>query len=168
MCGGGGCGGDTTHTRHNRRRHTPGCRTRWVSVPPPPPGSVPPVSWVPWGCGVGGGVPERLGQGGVISIISRPPTHTHSIPLDKAKSRRGLILPRVAVGTLRLRNMSVVIFKRLMMQFKISLECSPPTHPPAPTHTHTATTPPNTRPRCKGSWAACKPQIKPKRGGIGL
>lgn len=35
-------------------------------------------------------------------------------------------------GQLWLHNTALVIFKRLMMQFKISLECSPP-----PPHTHT-------------------------------
>lgn len=31
-------------------------------------------------------------------------------------------------GQLWLHNTALVIFKRLMMQFKISLECFPPTH----------------------------------------
>lgn len=94
-----------------------------------------------------------LGAGRVWACLGGP-CHEPGTPGMKPKAVRAGS-PAEDRGQLWLHNTALVIFKRLMMQFKISLECSP-THTRSPLGL-----------AAKGTGAAWRPQIERKRGGMG-
>lgn len=97
-----------------------------------------------------------LGAGRVWASLGGP-CHQPGIPEMKLKAFKARS-PAGDRGQLWLHTTALVIFKRLMMQFKISLECSPP---------HTL----SSRPCCKGHWGCLEtPNGAEKRrnGAVGF